>query len=172
MDEVLHDPRTKQQLKDAIYNHLYEPVKRSYNHKLQQIIRDNSRILRSPHESFTYRGQIYAIDAKATMPRKMNRLVPSLQPQMEAYLAEVKRLNDNEVPFVMGFVNQVLNASNTFEDYLRLLPESIHGSIRAMQASCPCRTVELTEEDIQAIREKNQHSIDLMKQRQVLNLLL
>lgn len=172
MDEILHDPRTKQQLKDAIYNHLYEPVKRSYNHKLQRIIRDNSRILRSPYESFTYRGQIYVIDAKATMPRKMNRLVPALQPLMEAYLAEVKQLNDQEVPFVMGFVNQVLNASNTFEDYLRLLPESIHGPIRAMQAACPCRTVKLTEEDIRAIQERNQLSIDLMKQRQVKNLLL
>ena len=68
--EIAHDPRTKQQLKDAIHSFLYEPVRRSFDKKLRVIIRKNSQILQSPHESFTYKGKIYAVDPKVPLHAK------------------------------------------------------------------------------------------------------
>ncbi len=168
--DLQHDPRTKQQIKDLLYDYLYKPVERKYHKKLRSIIQRNSAALNTHEECFTYRGEIYSLEVKV-LPRRMPRLAVSLQPEMNAYLADLKQLNERELPFVVGFINQVLNSSNDLQDYLRLLPDSIHKPIQDLISTCGCRTSQLTPEAVEALQEKNQRSIDLMKQRLVLNLL-
>ena len=172
MSEVLqHDPRTKSQIKDKLYAFLYEPVQRQFKTRLDSLIKRNTVILGASHQSFIYKGNLYTCDITPP-PRKLNRLVPQLVPDMDAYLADLKQLNDKEVPYVMGFINQVLNSSNDLHDYLRLLPSSVHQPIQKLIDSCPYRTKKLTDEQVQELQTRNKQSIDLVKQRMVTNLLI
>ena len=91
---------------------------------------------------------------------------------MDDYLKEVEQLNKKELPFVIGFINQVLNSSNDFQDYFKLLPEAIHAPLEAVMVTCPCRHRHLTEQDIQAIKDKNATNITLLKKRLMQNLLI
>lgn len=171
METLQHDPRTKQQIKDMLYAFLYEPVQRQFKSRLNALITRNTAIAGASHQSFTYKGNLYSNDA-ASPPRRLTRLVPQLVPEMDAYLAELKQLNDKEVPYVVGFINQVLNASNDLHDYLRVLPQSLHPPIQKLIESCPCRTKKLSDEQVQELQSKNQRYIDLAKQRMVTNLLI
>ena len=172
MSEVLqHDPRTKSQIKELLYAFLYEPVQRQFKTRLDSLIKRNTVILGASHQSFIYKGNLYSNDPAAP-PRKLTRLVPQLHADMDAYLADLKQLNDKEVPYVMGFINQVLNASNDLHDYLRLLPASVHQPIQQLIDSYPCRTKHLSDEQVREMQTKNQQSIDLVKSRMVTNLLI
>ena len=172
MSEVLqHDPRTKSQIKDLLYAFLYEPVQRQFKARLDSLIKRNTVILGASHQSFIYKGNLYTCDITPP-PRKLNRLVPQLVPDMEAYLTDQKQINDKEMPYVVGFINQVLNASNDLHDYLRVLPQSLHPPIQKLIDSCPCRTKKLTDAEVQEMQAKNQRYIDLVKQRMVTNLLI
>lgn len=171
MEPLQHDPCTKQQLKDLLYEFLYAPVHRQYQQTLHSIITRNTLATRSGHKSFIYKGVVYNMDQVAP-PRKMTRLIPALVPEMNAYLAEVTRLNTQEVPYVVGYITQVLNASNNFQDYLQAFPSVLHPTLEKIIASCPYRNQKLTPEEIQAIQAKNQKAINLLKQRVVINLII
>lgn len=171
METLQHDPRTKQQIKDMLYSFLYEPVQRQFKCRLDTLITRNTVISGASHRSFTYKGQLYSNDPSPP-PRKLNRLVPQLAFDMDNYLHDLKVLNEREVPYVLGFINQVLNSSNDLHDYLRILPSSLHPPIQALIDSCPCRTKRLTDEQVHEMQSKNQQSINLVKQRMVTNLLI
>ena len=172
MDEPLqHDPRTKQQIKDMLYAFLYTPVEKQLEKQLDQIITRNCMIQGLGHRSFAYKGVLYNLDMSKP-PRRMNPLVPQLTGAMEDYLKEVQQLNRVELPYVLGFITAVLNASNDLHDYLRVLPEAIHRPIEQLIASYPCRTKKLTDFDVDSIQKKHQKPIDLIRQRTVTNLLI
>lgn len=171
MESLQHDPRIKQQIKDVLYEFLYEPVQKQAKTKLDTIIQQNCVALNSPHESFIYQGVVYSTN-NGKLPRKMNRLVPQLHPQMEDYLNDMKQLNEYELPYVLGFVNQVLNSSNDLHDYLRVLPASVHQPIQDLIATCPCRTIKLPQDKVETLQQKNELPIQLMKKRLLLNVLM
>ena len=172
MDDTLqHDPRTKQYIKDVLYSFLYDPIEKQLKRQLDALIIKNSVLIGASHTSFMYKGTLYSID-DSRPPRKMNMLVNQLHPFMDEYLKEVKKLNNVELPYVLGFITQVLNSSNDLHDYLRVLPDSIHRPIEKIIASCPCRSKHLTEDVIESLQTKNKVSIDLIKQRMVTNLLI
>jgi hypothetical protein len=170
MEPLLYDPRTKQQIKDALWQFLYQPVKEQFAQRLLTLIQRNTMLGGYSHNSFRYKGEFYS-DGTPLKGYKWNNLLPALRPEMDAYLKEVKELNDKEIPYVIGFINQVLNASNDLNDYLRLLPPSVHAPIYEIIAACPCRHTQLSPEKVLEIKEQNKESIALMKQRQVINLL-
>lgn len=171
MESLQHDPRTKQQIKDVLYELLYRPIQKQLEGRLNQIIIKNTVQGSHTHKSFIYRNEIYNVDT-APLPRKMNRLLPQLQPEMDAYLRELKELNNSELPYVLGFINRVLNSSNELHDYLRVFPETIHGPIQHLINTCPCRARKLTEEQVNDLKANNQQAIDLLRQRMVINLLI
>lgn len=171
MDNLQHDPRTKQNIKEALYEALYGPTQKQLKDRIDDLIIRNTLIGRHSHKSFIYKGAVYNCD-NTHVPLKKNRLDPSLKDKMEEYLAEVRHLNENEVPFVLGFINQVLNSSDCLPDYLKLLPDTLHTPIRELATTCPCHTSVLNTERVALLREKNRSAIDLMKQRMALNLLI
>ena len=171
MEPLHHDPRTKQQIKDMLYQFLYGPVQQQYQQQLNTIITQNSIACKSGYKAFLYKGVVYSMET-VPPPRRLPRLVSSLIPAMDAYLKEVTQLNTQEVPFVVGYITQVLNSSNNFQDYLKVLPSVLHPPLEKMIASCPCRLQVLTEEAIQGLQEKNQKSIELLKKRVMTNLII
>lgn len=170
-EQLQHDPRTKQQVKDVLYSYLYAPIEKQFKRQLDQLIIKNAVLGGYSHKSFMYKNVLYNCDTDA-LPRKMNRLVIELQPAMNEYIKEVKLLNEKELPFVLGFINQVLNSSNDLHDYLRLLPQAVHQPMQNLIDTCPCRSKRLSDETVTMLRDKNQASINMMKARMVTNLLI
>ena len=169
-DHLIHDPRTKLQIKDAIYNFLYQSIEKSFSKRLEDIISKNSVLCGNSEKSLTYKGEVYCVSTEVP-PRKVNRLVKQLAPVMDNYLSELKHLNSYELPYVMGFISQVLNASNHLPDYLKVFPQSIHQPIEELVLTCPCRANRLTQSNVEELQNKNQVPINLLKQRMVLNLI-
>lgn len=171
MDKLEHDPRTKQQIKEALYAFLYDPVTRQFKSRIDTLIARNSLMGGHSHRHFVYKGVTY--NAETTQPPlKRNRLLPQLRVPMDEYLADLNHLNNTELPFVLGFINQVLNASGDLADYMRVLPESVHQPLQQLLATCPCRATHLSEDKVEALRLKNEQPINLMKARLVTNLLI
>lgn len=158
-------------IKDLLYTFIYEPVQKQFKARLDAIITKNTQLLGASHNSFIYKGIVYSCDP-AQQPRKMNRLVPQLESLMDAYLKETNHINTHEAPYVLGFIIQVLNSSNDLQDYLKIFPSSIHRPIEDLITSCPCRSKQLTEEDIITLQIRNANSITMMKKRMVINLLI
>lgn len=171
METLQHDPRTKQQIKDALYAHLYAPIEKQFKQRLDQLIIKNAVLEGYSHKSFMYKNVLYTCDTQP-LPRKMNRLCLALQPAMNEYLKDTKQLNEKELPYVLGFINQVLNSSNDLHDYLRLLPQSVHHPVKHLIDTCPCRGKKLSEETVELLTSKNQAYINMMKTRMVTNLLI
>lgn len=170
-EPLRHDPRTKQQIKDALYLFLYQPVLDQFNKRLEAIILKNAGLLGSAWHVFSYKGETYAL-VDGQRPRKVDRLAKSLHGAMDAYLKEVKELNSQELPYVLGFIGQVLNSSNALQDYLKVFPPAVHLPIEQMIASCPCNTGKLSQNGIERLQSLNEVPIVLMKNRLVLNLLI
>lgn len=170
-DTIQYDPRTKQQIKELLYKQLYSPVEKASKDKLSGLILRNSSIMGNSRTSFTYKGVVHSIEDSPSY-RNSNRLHQSLYLDMNEYLKEVTQLNTMELPFVIGFINNVLNASNSLQDYLNVLPSSVHEPIRQLVTQCPCRSCQLSLEEVQKLIDTNKRPIALMKQRMVLNLLI
>ena len=170
MEALSHDPKTKQQIKDALYEYLYGPLQLSFKQRLDVIVLKCAKALNSQYLSFTYKGKVFALEGE-NLPRRMNRLPDHLHSEMDSYLHELDEVNEKEVPYVLGFITQTLNASNDLHDCLRVLPSAVHGPIQDLINSCPYRTKRLTDESVQDLMIRNAKSIHLMKCRMVQNLI-
>lgn len=171
METLQHDPLTKVQVKEALYAYLYTPVIKQFQTRLNTLIVKNTLLIGSPHKSFHYKGNFYSCDDKPA-PRRWNKLVPQLHALMDGYLKDHQDLNRREMPYVMGYINQVLNSSNNFGDYMKLFPECLHPPLHRLIASCPCHTTTLLDEKAAALNLQNAVPISLVKQRMVTNLLI
>lgn len=172
MDERLqHDPHTKKRIKDILYSFLYDTADAKRKKQLDDLIIRNAFLLGNSIYSFRYKGNVYSMEGHANH-RRVNNLALVLHPIMQEYLRELHELNSVELPFVIGFINQVLNSSNSLTDYLKVFPEAIHRPIEQLIATCPCKSCTLEQAAIDAIKNKNQGTIDLIKQRLVSNLLI
>lgn len=170
-NKLEHDPRTKQQVKEALYSYLYDPVIKQFKSRLDTLIMRNCVAGGYGHKHFVYKGVVYNSDTTVP-PLRKNRLVPALKDEMETYLADMHQLNNVELPYVLGFINKVLNSSCDLQDYLRVLPESIHAPLEKLMATCPCRTTKLSEDKAKKLVLENEQPISLMKQRLFTNLLI
>lgn len=166
-----HDPKTKQMLKDMLYNYLYTPVEIKLRKSLEAIVKRNTLLQKASHLSFTYKGEDYVVD-DSRPPIKRIRLHPDLYKEMDEYLEEKNQIDNYELPYVLGFINQVLNSSNHFCDYLKVFPEVLHEPLNNLIDPCPSHSTGLTDEKAQTIIEKNQKTIQMIKERMVRNLLL
>lgn len=170
MEKLQQDPRTKEQIKDALYDFIYSPVEKSFTQRLNNLILRNAISLCYSHKSFHYKGTFYSMD-KGRPPLLRNKLSPQFVPQMEEYLEDLNYLKKTELPYVTGFITQVLNASNGFADYLCILPESVHRPIENMISKCACRSRQLSDEKIKWLQDSNKESINILKQRMMMNLI-
>lgn len=156
MIDLEHNPRTKGQIKELLMKELYEPVLERQAKQLKDIIQTNCKITGTSHPSLIYRGNVYVVEGSAgSMPRQISTLAPALRPNMDDYLKETGYLNGYELPFVLGYINQVLNLSEDLPDYLHLLPSTLHKPILKLIATCPCRHSKLDQEQIDAFLAAN-----------------
>jgi len=170
--EIAYDPRTKDMIKEQLYTFLYAPVKADFKQRLKAIINKNSILHGNAQQWLSYKGEYYAIDETLARPRPMNRLKPELESVMGDYVTDLNYLNQTELPYVLGFIVNALNASNSLQDYFRIFPASIHEPLKEIAERCACREQRLSLEALEYIRARNEVPIELMKKRMVLNLLI
>lgn len=162
MDPLQHDPKAKTQLRDAIYDFLYGPVMEKFQERLRKIVADNCRLTSYPHPSFIYRGVFHNLDTRIPTGKK-NKLHPSLKDEMEEYLKDLREINEKEIPYVLGSITKVLNASDGLEDYLDMFPDMLHPLITDLIQTCPCRKRRLSPEKKEELVNSTQ--LNLIKHR-------
>lgn len=167
-----YDKTTKQLIKDRIHAFLYDPVEKQFQDRINILIRKNSVLCGNSQVWMSHKGVYYTMDTTTLRPKPINKLKPELQVFMDEYLKDKEQLNYKELPHVMGYINQVLNLSSSLQDYLKLLPESLHPPIKELMEHCACREDRLNQQVIQRVNQTNQVPIELIKKRMVLNLLI
>lgn len=170
-EELLYDPKTKQAIKDLLFAFLYDPAKDALKKRLKVIIINNSHLHGNAQNWLSYRGEKYSYGPEHRT-RPMNRLKESLKPVMDDYVSDLDYINEKELPYVIGFINQTLNASSSLQDYLTVFPASIHKPLKGLIDNCGCRVQKLAPETLDDIKIRNEIPIAMMKKRMVLNLLL
>lgn len=165
--DVQNDPRTKQMIKDMLYSHIYDPVEYRLHEKLKLIMGKNRLLNHHDMDYFSYKAKVYSLDG--TLIRSAPKLDPSLHSEVQEYLKELNELNRVEIPYVLNFINQALNASNDLRDYLKILPECLHKPIQELIDAYECQSERLTTEEVEAFKERNAHSILMVKKRLLLN---
>jgi DNA repair exonuclease SbcCD ATPase subunit len=165
--DLQNDPRTKQVIKDMLYSHIYDPVEYRLHEKLKLIVGKNRLLNHHEVDCFSYKAKVYTLDG--SMMRSAPKLDMSLYGEMQEYLKELNELNRVEIPYVLNFINQALNASNDLRDYLKLLPECLHKPIQELIDAHECLTERLSSEEVEAFRERNANSILMVKKRLLLN---
>jgi hypothetical protein len=171
VESLQHDGLTKTLVKNTLYDYIYKPVQKDFLARRDAIIIKNAMICGFTHKSFFYKGVLYSCDTTAPS-RPWNKLCQQLREQMDEYLQDLDELNKKELPYVLGYITQILNASNHFGDYLRLFPDCLHSPLTKLIASCPCHTDVLDESQIQQLTMQNQESIALIRRRMMSNLLI
>lgn len=166
------DPRTKQQIKQALEGAMYAPTERRNEKKLHNLIVENSTRAGYNHLSFSYKGEYYNMEI-TQLRYKTQRLVPELQSSMDEYLAEKKHIEYTEKPYIIGFFNKMLNTSNSVLDYYQLLPGCIHRPLA--QLNLPPEYIlprEMTDDQVEAFRLEHAKWILMLKKRMVLDLVM
>lgn len=169
-------PKVKQAIKKALDTAIYANVNRRQDARLLEIIRTNFQAanaltIQHTHESFSYKGAYYSFEQQH--PRfKNQRLVPELQPVMDAFLAEKQLIAYTEMPYVFGLFTKVLNTSNSLLDYVELLPECMHLALRPFLDD-PSFVLprELTDEQVDQFKLTNHDGLMKLKKRMVLDLI-
>lgn len=176
MSDMVYGPETKAHIKDSIYAALYEQVDEKFSNQMDALIIENSGLNQNQQRLMKYRGEFKyhsQYDKNSRVPAsKINSLHPSLEPRYLALMKEKDRINNDELPFVLGYVNQVLNVSNGFEDYYKLFPALLHPILDKLKQDCPCRNAELPQELIDSMLSQSQKSIAMLEQRAMTNLLM
>jgi len=170
--EMVYDPKTKQMVKDELYSYLYGPVQEHYQKRLETIIKKNSQRHGNQQKRLLFKTEVYELKDPGPVERPINPIHPELKPVMQEYVDDLTKLTKQELPYVLGFINQTLNASNSIKDYFKVFPESVHAPIQKLVDQCACKTEHLKPESVDKIKARNRIPIDLMKQRMVMNLLL
>jgi len=171
MELVYQGPTIKQQLKDLLYGFLYTQVNQQFVERLQAITTRHRQLSNSAQPYFLFRGEVYCGDPTVQRDGRIRQLVRGLHPDMDEYVKELKELNDYEIPMVLGFFTNMLNASNDVQDYLRILPESMHTAFDDWLTVYPSTSTTLTDAQIAEIQARNALPIKLLKGRLFLNLL-
>lgn len=170
--DLVYDPHTKTMIRDELYEHIYRPVREQFRKRLHTLITKNSALHGNTQAFMRFRNVVYHTDNPGQQPRVVNTCHKTLLPLMTEYADDLDKMNNEEVPYVLGFITAVLNSSNSLQDYLRLFPECIHKPVEDLIRRCGCRQTTLAPERVDEIRTNHQIPIEVLKQRMVMNLLL
>ena len=176
------NPHAKQIIRTNLLKLLYFHAFEGLDTELKKIIINNTLRQTYTHKSFTYKDSLYSC-VSAIPPRIKNRLLPALRPDMDAYLKS-KAVLVKEEEAVSGFLTRMLNVSETLEDYLAILPETLHERVSKLVETIQCNSghssvspfdtplKSLTDNEVAFFKQKNQAYSDLIKNRMVLNLIV
>lgn len=170
MNTVTDPRRLKKQMADWLLAILYNPYFTRQQNTLDSLINRNMRLQESPYQCFTYKGEYYG--PLYSKPILRPKLHPELHPEMVAFVEERSRVNVEEMPYITNYITKVLNSSDSYNDWLKLLPDCMKAPVYELLASEQSQPDQLTNECVAQILAEHDVSIQKMKQRMATNLIL
>jgi len=165
------DPKFKWDLMQGMLHQLYQPFMDMQRRELKEITVQNSLLHKNNQLCFRFKGEEFRIEHQRDV-RRLNSLHESLQPRMKEWMALQAQVKNEERPYVENALTQVLNSSESIEDYYLLLPDALHPILNDFRPIAPPLGPQLTDQQLDDLRLKNQKGIGFMKSRMVMNLLL
>lgn len=157
----------KQQIKDALYADLYNPVVNHFKTRIEDLARLNSLLARHSNGSFTYMGKLYNHLPDEPPSAKAKELIPSLHPLMNLYLKDLDAINLYELPHVLEYINRLLNQSHNLQHHLKW-PDP--NKQRSSGSTCTSYSIQL--QHLYLIANRDLKALGLINQRRAKNLLL
>lgn len=162
------DPTKKYNVRLMLEEFIYKPAETQLEKKLNAIM--NSHSIDDPHRSmaFMFKGQVYA-PKDYRSPGKITLLSRRLYPNMEEWLKETNKLQEEKTK-ASNYLTCILNEAKNLADLQALLPECLHPGLGII-GSANLSSL-LTPEHIEAVNHQHTDSIQMIKERLVLNLLI
>lgn len=164
------DPKARLTLLEILEEHVYKRVRITLQNELGHIIRDNSFKHQNAHNVIGFKGHFYRYGPVIRSKEAPNLCHPDMRDRMKVYLERQAKL-EREVATVRGFFQNLLIRSDRLADYLRILPDSLHGLVNKMAPYFYRDEGTFTDEEVLAFTEDNQTYIDLLITRMTYNLL-
>jgi hypothetical protein len=166
----MYDPRLRTVIKEQLFVTMYDTINQRLYKKINHLIEQNAIACNYIHRSFVFRNQLYQNDP-APPPRPSNRLHPTLLPIMASYIDEFNALNDEEIPFIQGYLARVLNAFKNLEDCLEFLPDTLKPVLLGFIAQYPTTSPRVSPDVLAKFKLENDQYLDKFKQYMVMNLI-
>lgn len=156
-------------LKEVMY-YIYAHSDKRLKTQLEEIITKNTALVGKGDLFLFYKGNHYMCEGAYRTERKSNQLVSILKPYMDEWIADQAAFID-ERSLVNAYLASVFNASHNVSDYTRILPDCLHPALRPF-LHLRNRHEPISEEQVQAIQEKNKRAVSMIKQRLLLNIIV
>lgn len=170
MATIKHHPLAKANVKMDLLKAVYGPGEKEFTKAIQGIIEQNSRRQGIYASSFCYRGVSYPSGKQ--YPRSPYSLHPDFWATVDDLIKQRDDLEIYEKPLVSAFVTNVLNSSDYWEDFLKVLPESLHQFIHERRFLFNSQVPTLDDAQVQLILARHAKGAQLLRTRLVWNLLL
>lgn len=167
------DPRFKQAINSCLREHIYANVNARFAKRLEDLIGSNTLKMGATVMQFNYKGKVYILEKY--VPRyNVVRLHPDFHEAMDVYLADQRKLDYEEKPYVFSYFTKVLNSSDSLLDYARLLPECMHNALKPFMAeeyAIYHLNPELSDQQVAQFKNEHEALSLILKSRVVLDLL-
>ena len=164
------DDRYKWFIRDAVMNKLYARMDTLLKEDVKEIAVENCKLIGATHLSFAFNGEFYNADS-TDGPHIRQKLHPSLIPRAERLDKEFGHALTTEKVKVRGYLASMLAYSPYPGDYLLLLPQAIHATVKQSITTGDWSPT-LSSEKITSFMAKHGSNYELIRQRLALNLIL
>ena len=154
----------KQALLLAIQHFIYKPAQKKLDDRKEILCKRHSLECPNSSTTFLYKGQMYWSTANL-IAGKPSLLVRSLHDEMDKFIFDYNELA-TEISITKSFFTTLLLTANTEADVCALLPECIRSAL--VNPVVPSESY--TEEFIADFHQQHSKSIQLIKERLVLNM--
>lgn len=134
----------------------------------------NGQLVGNQQRCFLYRGEMFAVECypKGKVPRPINWLRPELHADMQRLQDEKHEIENLEMPYVLGYLQRVMQVARTQRDYLALIPNVLHAPIKKHATAFANYLEDLPDTEVAAFLQDNDRYLGKLKERMTFNLLL
>ena len=171
MSNNVFAPKYKRAVLDRIESNLFRDTFKNFNERLHDFITKHYKLTPKSFESaFRYKGTIYGEFKRRYQVAELDE---SLKPEFAEYINEKNDFYNKVHAPIMNMITQALNLCKTPPDLFIILPEHTHQAFyNAIKDHLSNYQPTLTEEDKTAFQEKHAYSLQLLKERLALKLIM
>ena len=171
METTELSPHVRMELRDALIKDLYGNNENYFQKELNRIISDNSELHGNHQMYFQFRNGVYVDDTfKGTFERPTNTLHKELRPRFKNWLHDQEE-DSKEKALVLGYIQRVLATTTYAEDFLRVLPTSLHQIVYKYDRHFTEGDGILQGAALEEFQNENQSLLKLLKGRMAYSLL-
>lgn len=156
-------------------DYVYDQVTKRRWITLESIIKRNDVAHNMTRYAFNYAGKRWAQVRFKGVPQNVPALDEMLQPEMDAYIAEGKLIEEQEKPMVQAYLRAILNSDPDFSVAMLRIPTALHHPIREALTAIEDETgltATLDFEQCQELVGAYGPAADAIRKRMMLNMLV